>query len=39
MSHRATTDEFMAAIQGTRRTLSPEIVEDFREDVGRFARY
>jgi transitional endoplasmic reticulum ATPase len=38
-SHRATTDEFLAAIHRTRPTLSPEMVELFGEDVERFARY
>ena len=37
--HRATTDEFLTAIRGTRRTLSPEIIDAFTADVGRFARY
>jgi SpoVK/Ycf46/Vps4 family AAA+-type ATPase len=37
--HRATTDEFLTAVRGTRRTLSPEIIDAFTEDVGRFARY
>lgn len=37
--HRATTDEFLDGIRGTKRTLSPEIIERFDADVERFARY
>ncbi len=36
---RATTDDFLAAIRATRPTLSTEIVEGFRRDTERFARY
>ena len=37
-SSRATTDEFRAAIAGTRPSLSPETAATFGEDVERFAR-
>jgi AAA+ superfamily predicted ATPase len=36
---RATTTDFMWAIQLTRPTLTMEIVESLREDILRFARY
>jgi SpoVK/Ycf46/Vps4 family AAA+-type ATPase len=38
-THRATTDEFLASIQGTRRTLSQATVDGFAEDVELFSRY
>jgi transitional endoplasmic reticulum ATPase len=38
-SHRATTDEFLAAIAQTRPTLSRELVDRFDDDTDRFARY
>ncbi len=38
-SHRATQDDFLAAIGATRPSLSDEILGAFDEDVGRFARY
>jgi SpoVK/Ycf46/Vps4 family AAA+-type ATPase len=37
--HRATTAEFLAAIEQTKPTLSEEIVASFRSDEQRFARY
>jgi transitional endoplasmic reticulum ATPase len=37
--HRARTDDFIAAIRGTRRTLSRQIVADFHDEVERFARF
>ena len=36
---RATTQDFLAAIGQTRPTLAQDIVEEFEEDRGRFARY
>ena len=38
-THRATQDDFLAAIRSTRPSLSEEILNAFDEDVGRFARY
>ena len=38
-THRATRDDFLAAIRGTRPSLSEEILHAFDEDVERFARY
>jgi transitional endoplasmic reticulum ATPase len=38
-AHRATQDDFLAAIHSTRPSLSEEILEAFGEDVARFARY
>jgi SpoVK/Ycf46/Vps4 family AAA+-type ATPase len=37
--HRATTTEFLAAIEQTKPTLSEEIVASFQSDEQRFARY
>jgi transitional endoplasmic reticulum ATPase len=37
--HRATTDDFVTAIQLTRPTLSRELVDGFAEETKRFARY
>src|SRR6266545_1003001 len=39
IKHRASTQEFLAAIQETKPTLSEEIVANFRADTGQFARY
>ena len=38
-NHRATTDDFLAAISQTRPTLSRELIDHFEEDTDRFARY
>jgi SpoVK/Ycf46/Vps4 family AAA+-type ATPase len=38
-ARRATTHDFLAAIEQTRPTLAREIVEGFEEDRSRFARY
>jgi transitional endoplasmic reticulum ATPase len=38
-THRATEEDFLAAIQSTRPSLSVEILRAFEDDVGRFARY
>lgn len=37
--HRATTDDFLAAIDETRPTVTDEMLATFQEDVERFARY
>jgi transitional endoplasmic reticulum ATPase len=37
--YRATTDDFLTAIQLTRPTLSRELVDGFAEETKRFARY
>lgn len=37
--HRATTEEFLAAIDQTRPTVTDEMLATFQEDVERFARY
>jgi transitional endoplasmic reticulum ATPase len=39
VEHRASTQEFLEAIQETKPTLSEEIVANFRADAGRFSRY
>ena len=39
VAKRATTDDFLAAIEQTRPTLAQKIVEGFEEDRSRFARY
>lgn len=36
---RATTEDFLAAIAGTRRTLTEEMVSDFRDNTEQFARH
>ena len=36
---RATTEDFMGAISGTRPTLTREIVDGFHDEVERFARF
>jgi len=38
-SNRAVMDEFLAAIEETRPTLSAAVVEEFNADTSRFARY
>ncbi len=38
VSHRATTDDFLAAIAATRPTVTEEMVESFRADADRFTR-
>ncbi len=38
-AHRATENDFLAAIDATRPSLSDEILAGFDEDVERFARY
>lgn len=38
-SHRATQEDFLSAIRGTRPSLSKEILRAFDEDVDEFARY
>lgn len=37
-SHGATTEDFLAAIKGTRRTLTEEMVNAFRDNTEEFAR-
>ena len=37
--YRAGTDDFLAAIAGTRRTLTDDMVEEFRRDTEELARY
>jgi hypothetical protein len=39
IGHRATTDDFLDAIRGTRPSLSQDILDSFSEDVDRYARY
>jgi SpoVK/Ycf46/Vps4 family AAA+-type ATPase len=39
VAHRATTDDFLVAIDQTKPTLSREIVESFEDDTRRFGRY
>ena len=39
VAKRATTHDFLAAIEQTRPTLAPEILEGFEEDRSTFARY
>jgi transitional endoplasmic reticulum ATPase len=39
VEHRASTQEFLAAIQETKPTLSEEIVASFLADTGQFARH
>lgn len=36
---RATTEDFLSAIEGTRRTLSEEMVASFRQNTQEFARH
>ncbi len=36
---RADTKDFLAAIEGTRRTLTEEMVGEFRRNTDQFARY
>jgi transitional endoplasmic reticulum ATPase len=38
-TNRATTDDFLAAIAGTKASLSEKIAASFSEDTERFARY
>lgn len=38
-SHRARTEDFLAAIAATRPTLTTEMVSDFDDDTDRFARF
>lgn len=37
--HRATTDDFLWAIERTRPTLSKEIVDSFRDETNQYGRY
>lgn len=37
--HRATTEQFLAAIRDTRPTLTDDIIASFEQDVEEFARY
>jgi AAA+ superfamily predicted ATPase len=39
VSHRATTEDFLAAIHAARPTVTEEMLERFREDAERYARY
>lgn len=38
-THRATEDDFLSAIDSTRRSLTQEILQGFERDVEQFARY
>ncbi|MBV9803086.1 MAG: ATP-binding protein [Solirubrobacterales bacterium] len=38
-AHRATDEDFLAAIRSTRPSLSKEILDSFGADVERYARY
>jgi transitional endoplasmic reticulum ATPase len=38
-AHRATTEDFLAAIDSAKPTLTPEMIDAFREETERFARY
>ena len=38
VNHRATTEDFLAAVEATRPTVTEEMVETFREDAERFMR-
>jgi SpoVK/Ycf46/Vps4 family AAA+-type ATPase len=38
-THRATDEDFLTSIRGTRPSLSNEILDSFAEDVERYARY
>jgi transitional endoplasmic reticulum ATPase len=38
VDHRATTEDFLAAIEATRPTVTEEMVDTFREDTERFMR-
>lgn len=38
-THRATDEDFLAAIRSTRSSLSKDILDSFDEDVERYARY
>ena len=35
---RATTEDFLAAIENAKPTLTPEMIEVFRDETARFAR-
>jgi transitional endoplasmic reticulum ATPase len=37
--HRASTDDFLTAIAATKRTLSEDMVDNFRKETREFARY
>jgi len=39
VSHRATTEDFLAAIQAARPTVTQDMLERFREDAEQFSRY
>ena len=39
VSHRATTEDFLAAINAARPTVTEEMLERFREDAERYARH
>ncbi|MDQ4096698.1 MAG: hypothetical protein M3144_02355 [Actinomycetota bacterium] len=39
VSHRATTEDFLAAIGASRPTVTEEMVERFRQDAETYARY
>lgn len=38
VGHRAKTEDFMAAVENAKPTLTPEMIETFRDETERFAR-